>query len=301
MNNKKLKIYFADFWPNFKFDDNYFFNLLSTRYTLDITSENPDLLIHSVDYSGSSEFQNFKNKNTKKIFFTGENTKPDYNKTDYSLSFQEYEENRNYRLPLWVLYIDWFNSKKDKQRDPSFLIPLEDLTKKRRYQSYKKPFFCSFIASKPIGKRMEFVPKLNNKKRVHSLGRLYSNSYFRAFGRGDQKAKLNFMKMFKFNIAFENEISDGYVTEKLLHSLVAASIPIYWGTNKVKEDFNENSFIFYDDYNDPEELINEIIRISYDKKHILKYLNEPIFKENKIPDFCKPLNVLNFISEKIES
>ena len=69
MNNKKLKIYFADFWPNFKFDDNYFFNLLSTRYILDITSENPDLLIHSVDYSGSSEFQNFKNKNTKKIFF----------------------------------------------------------------------------------------------------------------------------------------------------------------------------------------------------------------------------------------
>ena len=95
-----------------------------------------------------------------------------------------------------------------------------------------------------LGKEWNLFQNLIIKKRVHSLGRLYSNSYFRAFGRGDQKAKLNFMKMFKFNIAFENEISDGYVTEKLLHSLVAASIPIYWGTNKVKEDFNENSFIF---------------------------------------------------------
>ncbi len=299
MNNKKLKIYFADFWPNFKFDDNYFFNLLSTRYRLEITSENPDLLIHSVDYSGNSEFQNFKN--TKKIFFTGENTVPDYNKTDYSLSFEENDNNRNYRLPLWVLYIDWFSSKKDKQRDPSFLIPLDDLTKKRLYRSYNKPFFCSFIASKPTGKRMEFVPELNAIKKVHSLGRLYSNSYLKAFGRGDQKTKLNLMKMFRFNIAFENEISDGYVTEKLLHSLYAGSIPVYWGTEKVKKDFNENCFLFYDDYENPEELINKIIEIYSSKKHILSYMNEPIFKENAIPEFCKPLNVLNFMSEKIES
>ena len=74
--------------------------------------------------------------------------------------------------------------------------------------------FCSFIASKPIGKRMEFVPKLNESKKVHSLGRLYSNSYLRAFGRGDSRGKVSIMKLFKFNICFESEHSPGYVTEK---------------------------------------------------------------------------------------
>ena len=65
LNNKKLKIYFADFWPNFKFDDNYFYNLLKSKYELKISEHNPDLLIHSFDYSGNAEFKNFKNKNTQ--------------------------------------------------------------------------------------------------------------------------------------------------------------------------------------------------------------------------------------------
>lgn len=300
LNNKKLKIYFADFWPNFKFDDNYFYNLLKSKYELKISEHNPDLLIHSFDYSGNAEFTNFKNKNTQKIFYTGENVEPDFNKTDYSISFHENTE-RNYRLPLWALYIDWFSTKKDKNRDPSFLIPVEKLTKRKKYNFINKPLFCSFIASKPTGKRLEFVPKLNERKKVYSLGRLYSNSFLRAFGRGDQKTKLNLMRMFKFNIAFENEISDGYVTEKLLHALYTDSIPIYWGTKKVKEDFNERGFLFYDDFKDEGELLNKIIEISQNKQEINKYLNEPIFQNDKIPEFCKPSNVLNFITEKIES
>ena len=28
------------------------------------------------------------------------------------------------------------------------------------------------------------------------------------------------MKFFKFNIAFENEVAEGYVTEKLIHSFI---------------------------------------------------------------------------------
>ena len=48
-------------------------------------------------------------------------------------------------------------------------------------------------------------------------------------GRGRSRKKIDIMKLFKFNIAFENEISDGYVTEKILHSLYANTIPIYFG------------------------------------------------------------------------
>ncbi len=300
MKNKKLKIYFADFWLNFKLEDNYFFHLLKTKYDVVISPDNPDILFYSVDYLGKSEYKKYKSKNIKKIFFTGENKKPNYEIADYSFSFEE-SNDKNYRLPLWVTYIDWFNSTKDKKRDPSFLIPLEKLTSKRSLNLLRNPFFCSFIASKPMGKRTSFVPQLNERKKVHCLGNLYSNSYMKISGRGDQKKKIDIMKLFKFNIAFENEISDGYVTEKILHSLYANTIPIYWGTSHVKNDFNDKAFIYFNDFESDEELIERIFEVSNNKREIRKYLDEPIFKNNEIPDFAKPHNVLKFLTNIIES
>lgn len=300
MNNNKLKIYFADFWPNFQFEDNYFYHLLSSEYDVQITPNNPDLLFHSVDYLKKNEYREFQNTNTKKIFYTGENTIPDFNKTDYSFSFADDLGPNNYRLPLWVLFIDWFNLKNNNLRDPSFLIPINKLISSYYRNNLVKPFFCSFIASKPTGRRIDFVPKIDSVKRVHNLGRLYSNSYLKATGRGDQKSKLRYMKLFKFNIAFENTISDGYVTEKILHAFYANSIPIYWGSNAAKLDFNQRAFIHFNDYDNDEDLIDDIISINNDSKRYKSYLREPIFPNNQIPDFCKPQNVLNFLKEIIE-
>jgi len=299
LNKKDLRIYFADFWPNFNIYDNYFLNLLSMKYNVIIDDVMPEVLFHSVDYAKQSNHLKFNNDFTKKIFFTGENIEPDFSQTDYSLSFISNTEKNNYRLPLWVTYIDWFDSKKNKNRDPSFLIPKKKLLNQKKNFS-AKPMFCSFIASKPIGKRMEFVPKLNESKKVHSLGRLYSNSYLRAFGRGDSREKVSIMKLFKFNICFESEHSPGYVTEKILHSFYANSIPIYWGDDFVKKDFNQNAFLFYDDFNTQEEIIDRILTINSSSTLYKKYTEQPVFEDNSYPEFTLPDNVLSFISEKIE-
>ena len=37
----------------------------------------------------------------------------------------------------------------------------------------------------------------------------------------------------KFIISMENSIGDTYITEKVLHGLLADTIPIYWGTNNI--------------------------------------------------------------------
>lgn len=300
LNKKKIKIYFADFWLNFQFEDNYFYHLLNTAYEVEVTSNNPDILFHSVDYLQKKEYQNFRNKNIKKIFFTGENIVPDLNKTDYSLSFVNNLGPKNYRLPLWVLFINWFDLKNNTLRDPSYLLEIRKLQSDKPRKNLVKPFFCSFIASKPTGKRTDFVPKLDAVKKVHSLGGLYSNSYLKATGRGDQKNKLQFMKLFKFNIAFENSISDGYVTEKILHAFYTNSIPIYWGSNAAKIDFNHKAFINYTDYKNDEDLITDIIAINNDKKRYNSYLKEPIFPNNQMPDLIKPEKVLTFLREIIE-
>ena len=161
--------------------------------------------------------------------------------------------------------------KNNNLRDPSFLIPVNKLQSSYYRNNHIKPFFCSFIASKPTGRRIEFIPKIDSIKRVHNLGRLYSNSYLKATGRGDQKNKLRYMKLFKFNIAFENTISDGYVTEKILHAFYANSIPIYWGSNAAKLDFNHKAFIHFNDYDNDEDLIDDIISINNNSKRYKSY------------------------------
>jgi len=299
LNKKKLSIFFTDFWPNFRLDDNYFFHLLSKKYDLEIDSKNPDVLFYSADYANVENHRKFNNDHTKKIFFSGE-TFNNVNNDSFSLTCKKNSQN-NLRLPLWVIFIDWFDVKYDLERDPSFLIPKSSLIKTKRITSNFSPLFCSFIASKPSGLRVDFVPNLNKYKKTHNLGRLYNNSFYRIKGRGDQKYKLNAMKLFKFNIAFENTIAEGYVTEKLIHSFYSKTIPIYWGSSEAKKDFNPNSFIFFNDYESEDHLIEEILKINNNNKKRMEILNEEIFINNKFPEFSLPENVLTKISEVIEN
>lgn len=299
MSKKKLKIFFTDFWPNFKEHDNYFFNLLSIKYDLEINNSTPDVLFHSADYSESENHKNFDNGYTKKIFYTGENIKPNFEETDFSLSFENNLGDKNYRLPLWVLFINWFNVEEDYTRDQSYLINPDNLIKKNK-NILENYLFCSFVASKPTGKRLEFVPKLNDIKKVHCGGSLYNNTYYPLKGRGDQKHKLNFMKYFKFNIAFENSNSHGYVTEKVLHALYTNSIPIYWGSDFVKKDFNKDKIIYYGDFENDEHLIDKIMEVNSSKKQLLEYFDQPIFYNNVFPEYVLQENILDFLTDAIE-
>ena len=50
-----------------------------------------------------------------------------------------------------------------------------------------------------------------------------------------QRNKLDILAKYKFNICLENSDFDRYVTEKIMHSLIARSIPVYYGTESVKK------------------------------------------------------------------
>jgi len=55
--------------------------------------------------------------------------------------------------------------------------------------------------------------------------------------------KLDTIRRFKFAICFENMISPGYVTEKIIDCFVAGTIPLYLGAPDINEIVPENSFI----------------------------------------------------------
>jgi hypothetical protein len=301
---ERLKINFVDFWPNFFKTDNYFYHLLSTEFDVLIDENEPDILFHSVSYSNEQNHRKYDNKKTVKVFYTGENQRPNYDETHFSFSFDfsPLDEDRNYRLPLWALYLNWFDVPDNEERDQSYLHPLDDFLDKKidpdEIRKTKKNF-CAFISSVPKGKRVDFVPKLHQYKPVACGGKLLNNIGGVISGRGDQKWKMKFLESFKFNVSFENTSYPGYVTEKIIQPMFSNAIPIYWGSLNVVNDFNNKSFVNWHDYEDDELVIEKIKHLDNNEDAYLEMLNEPWFKGNKIPDSVKPENVLSFIREKI--
>ena len=109
------------------------------------------------------------------------------------------------------------------------------------------------------------------------------------------------MKKFKFNLAIENSSSPGYVTEKIIHSMYANSIPIYWGAEDIGKDFNTESFININNYKSDEDAIEDIIDIYSDKDRYMDKLNQPWFVNNSIPSQFQPNKILNFIESVLNN
>ena len=67
-------------------------------------------------------------------------------------------------------------------------------------------------------------------------------------GQIDWKAKVEFLRAYKFVVAFENSSAPGYNTEKLTHAIEADAMPIYWGDPEIGRSFNTGRFINAHDY-----------------------------------------------------
>jgi len=93
--------------------------------------------------------------------------------------------------------------------------------------------------------------------------------------------KLEFIKPYKFTIAFENQSNPGYITEKLTHPMLVNSIPIYFGHKDVDKDFNTKSFINYNDFKNMKDFIKHIIKVDNDDNLYEEYLKQPWYKNNK--------------------
>ena len=89
--------------------------------------------------------------------------------------------------------------------------------------------------------------------------------------------KLQYIKRYKFTIAFENQTSPGYVTEKILHAFLVKSIPIYWGDPDVTEYFNPESFINCHAFHNFDEVIQYIKEVDSNERLYYKHLFSPPF------------------------
>lgn len=98
--------------------------------------------------------------------------------------------------------------------------------------------------------------------------------------------KAAFLRRFRFDLAFENSASPGYVTEKIIEPLQAGCIPIYWGAPDVARDFNPRRIVHARDFRTWDELAIHILELDEDRDARMAILGEPIFVGDRLP---KPL------------
>ena len=257
---KKIKIDFVDFWPDFVKTDNFFYNTLIKYYDVEI-SDTPDYI-----FSGGFSDKHFDYQDCVKIFFTGENIVPDFNLFDYAMGFHYIDfEDRYLRLPLYALY------SRDKVIEPA----LNKHTYTDEYYLSKKKF-CNRVVSNPyaMGERDHMFLKLNEYKEIDSGGKYRNNVG------GPVADKVAFEKDYKFTLAFENSCMNGYTTEKILEAFAGDTIPVYWGSSRIKEEFNPEAFIDAASFGSIEAAIEEIKRIDNDDELFLKMMKAPILTDD---------------------
>jgi hypothetical protein len=264
--SQSIKIAFTDFWHGNSLTEvvaNPLYQILSRQYDLEL-SNSPDFLIYSCFG------QKYLKYDCTRIFFTGENVRPDFNRCDYAFSFDYPVTDRNYRLPLYYLY-DYFDQLRDKiQRVPD--------------HSAKK--FCNFVYSnRKARERIEFYEKLTSYKPIDSGGKVMNNVGGRV---GD---KLEFLRNYKFTITFENSSHPGYTTEKIMEALIAGTIPIYWGNPLVTRDFNSDCFINCHDFESFDEVIAHVEKVDNDDELYRRYLTAPAFINGVDNEFVNEINL----------
>ncbi|WP_428306846.1 glycosyltransferase family 10 domain-containing protein [Lacipirellula sp.] len=263
----RIRLDYADFWGIFRPQNNYFTHLLSPHYEIEI-AEQPDFLI----YSGFGN--TFRRRTGTRIFYTGENCRPNFRECDFAFTFDFVDRAEHYRLPLYA----WYG-------DPGMLVKGEVDAERILAQ---KTSFCNFIYSNPKCKtRNKFFELLSKYKRVDSGGKLMNNIGGRVAN------KREFMSRYKFTIAFENDSYPGYTTEKIVHLMMAESLPIYWGNPLVHLDFNPQSFVNYFDYGSLEALVDRVIEIDRDDALYCEYVRQPWYHGNEVNEFVRRENVLD--------
>lgn len=264
---KKIRINFCGFWGSFNKEDNFFYNILSKHFNLEI-SDNPDFVICS---NRGKPFEYMK-YDCVRIMFMGENLSPDFTVFDYVIGFDYLDfQDRYFRLPF-AFYHD----------DAKPWVPEEICKDDARNILDSKEYFCNFIYGHQSshGMRERLFEEVSTYKHVVSPGRYLNNMGTNGCNWYEKK---DFVRKSKFTIAGDSISYPGFFTEKIVDPLMCHSIPIYFGNPEIHRDINEKAFVWCKS-TDEDEIKRVLEEIKYldqdDDAYIEKLVEYPLVEQN---------------------
>ena len=306
----------------------FFIFVLSKKYNVIVDPINPDLVLYSNIYYSSDEEDTFlkckpqnydyNDTNKKFLFVSGELAEFQSmlsRANHWSIGYQTHFNHPKYlRQPSGVMDV-WTLFDESRLTDS----PFEWLTTKRNFDLIKSRNnkFCSITQASHNDFRKQIFDKLNEYKKVISSGpweqNIEQNEELNRYqwhrpeykGRIDgltYREKIEFFQKYKFNISIHFTNTPDILQEKIFHAYFSGAIPIFYGNPKIlNEGFNPETFINLHDYQNLDDFLNLVKQIDNNDNLYRKYIESPIYVDNKLPVYMDFDYTLNFLEKIIES
>jgi hypothetical protein len=260
----------------------------------------PDFLFYSVF---GEHHKDPRYDSCTKIFSCQECFDTPWEECDFALTGDYSDDPRHLRYPV---YASEMFAVRDVPplRHPCLSLVKDPSTNWEDILAYKTSF-CCFVYSNELWRdprsrgecglelRIKFFDLLSRYKRVDAGGRVCNNLGYQV------QDKLPYVERFKFTVAFENTSYPGYVTEKLCDPMFALSVPIYWGSPEVADDFNPASIVVATGRR-LEDIVDEVVALDQDDAAYLAKLREPWFANNVPNKYCSREYLGSFLSQIYE-
>ena len=237
---------------------------LKDKYTFEIVDD-PDYLLFS--------FYGFKHRDRKyrdsiKIAIYEEGFIPSFNEEDYTFGVAHiYYLDRYFRKATLLNYLS------DLKNEDFRKVRNKVLNEPRREK------FCGAILNHERNEdhfREKFVYELNKYKKVDLGGEINNTIGSNVIN------DIDFFSSYKFSIAFEKNSGDGYATGHIINSLLAGTIPIYYGDYLIDEYINPNVFILVRNDIDLLDKIEYIKEIDQNDELYKQFLSEDVLIDEDI-------------------
>lgn len=232
---------------------------LEEHFNLIWEPSNPEYLITTeLIYNNSAirnQYKRLKDKAKVVIFFTREAVSPDFNLCDYAIGFDS-DLSKGDRFVQLPTVFDLYSAFTDVRLNE--ILSTDDARK----ELSRKVGFCNFLYSNYMAhpNRDKLFHLLSTYKRVDSLGKHLNNTKMRGTGyKGHESDCVRIKNPYKFSIASENAVFNGYTSEKILTSLVAHTVPIYFGDPDVTRIVNPKCFVNCNEFDRLDDVI-EVVR-----------------------------------------
>lgn len=259
---------------------------LGEHYILTECDE-PDFL-----FCTNLDINNYRDINCVKVVVSGDPYVPDFNEADYVISNVKLSFGERH---LYYPYFFMNAISKIADTDMEKAVPRNTITR-----------FCNFIYNSSSrqgnGKsdRIAFCKELMNYKSVDCPGAALHNYeeplLNDRYASDWEECKIRVQSRYKFTIAFENSLMDGYITEKIVDPLIVGSLPIYYGSDEVLTFINPDCFISANEYMTSEDgmrrLAEKVKEIDGNPDLYQSYFSQPFYdreaiagKEKELDDF----------------
>ena len=243
---------------------NYLKTNFNDKYNFELVDD-PDYLLFS--FFGNNH-NDKKYRDAIKIAIYEEGFIPSFNEEDYIFGLAHiYYFDRYFRKSILLEYIgDLKNDDFRKIRNKVLNGP-------------KREKFCGGVLNHERNEdhfREKFVYELNKYKKVDLGGEINNTIGYNITN------NVEFLSSYKFSIAFEKNSGDGYATKHIINSLLAGTIPIYYGDYLIDEYINPKTFILVRNDIDLMEKIEYIKEIDNNDKLYKEFLKQDVLIDENI-------------------